>query len=121
MTTETKKKMTGEELKAALRQFTGTEHYYRTLFGRHTDGVQFLACEAGAFWLVDAIFSHRRREPFQVWRLAVDLEQKTCVLTMQEDTGQPELVRQEIPYTDFPMAEIELWLIDGVLILPSEY
>ena len=41
--------------------------------------------------------------------------------TMQEDSDQPVLVRQEIEYSDFPLDKIELWLIDGVLLLKSEY
>ncbi len=103
-----------------LRQFTGTEQYYRHyLGGLYTDGVQYMAGKAGAFWLLDVIFSYRRKEPFQVWKLKV--KDRIGVVTMREDTGQPVKVRQEIPYTDFPLAEIKLYLIDGVLLLPSEY
>ena len=31
------------------------------------------------------------------------------------------LASQDIPYTDFPLAEITAWLVDGTLILPGEY
>jgi hypothetical protein len=31
------------------------------------------------------------------------------------------IVGQEIPYSDFPIDSIELWIIDGVALLPSEY
>ena len=104
-----------------LRQFTGTEQYYRHyLGGLYTDGVQYMAGKAGAFWLLDVIFSYRRKEPFQIWTLKVKAD-KSALVTMREDTGQPVKVRQEIPYTDFPLAEIKLYLIDGVLLLPSEY
>ena len=105
-----------------LKQFTGTEHYYRHWTKRivFTDGVHYLAEKAGSYWLIDAIASYKRKEPFQVWVLKVK-EDKSAVLTMQEDTGQPVKVRQVIPFTDFPLDEITLWLIDGILILPSEY
>ena len=105
-----------------LNQFRGTEHYYQhwTKILVFTDGIHYLAEKAGAYWLIDAIASYRRKEPFQVWMLKVK-EDKSAVLTMQEDTGQPVKVRQVIPFTDFPLDEIKLWLIDGVLILPSEY
>jgi hypothetical protein len=73
-----------------------------------------------AYWLIDAIASYRRKEPFQVWSLEV-AEDKTAVLQMKEDSDKPSLVRQEIPFTDFPLRKIEFFLIDGVLILPSEY
>ena len=105
-----------------LNQFTGSEHYYEhwTNFLCYTDGVQYLAERAGSYWLIDAIASYKRKEPFQVWRLKVK-EDKSAVLTMQEDSGQPVKVRQDIPFTDFPLSEITLCLIDGILILPSEY
>ncbi|MFC1762933.1 DUF6876 family protein [Planctomycetota bacterium] len=86
-----------------------------------TDGVQYLAEQAGAYWLIDAIFSHRRREPFQIWTLKKNTDDNGAVLTMQEDSGEPIKVRQEMPFTDFPLDQIKLYLIDGVVLLPSEY
>lgn len=105
-----------------LNNFTGTENYYKHPLSKcvFTDGVRYLAEEAEAYWLIDAIFSYRRKEPFQIWRLEV-IPKAGAVLTMREDSAAPVLVRQEIEYTDFPMPVVELWLIDGVLILPSEY
>lgn len=105
-----------------LNQFTGTENYYRHWTGRgiFTDGVQYLAEQAGAYWLIDAVFSYRRREPFQVWTLRKN-DDNSAVLTMQEDSGEPAKVRQTIPFTDFPLDHIKLYLIDSVLLLPSEY
>ncbi len=105
-----------------LSQFIGTVNYYRHwLGGVYTDGVQYLAEKAGAHWLVDAVFSHRRREPFQIWTLKKNDDDR-AVLTMQEDTGEPVKVRQKIiPYTDFPLDQIQLYLIDNVLLLTSEY
>ena len=113
-----------EELKQELRGFTGTEQYYPHWLGfRFTDGVKFLAEKANCFWLLDAVGSYQhklKKIPFQVWTLKVN-EDKTAVLEMKEDTGQPILVRQEIKYTDFPMQEVKLFYIEGVLLLPSEY
>ncbi len=105
-----------------LNQFTGTENYYRHWTGQgvFTDGVQYLAEQAGAYWLIDAVFSYRRREPFQVWTLRKNND-NSAVLTMQEDSGEPVKVRQKIPFTDFPLDRIKLYLIDSVLLLPSEY
>ena len=61
--------------------------------------------------------------PFQVWRLEVKDNQ--AVLTMKQDSGRPIEVEQKIPYTNFPLDEMDMWLIDDgtnvVLILPSEY
>ena len=107
-------------LKRDLEQFTGTEHYYRHVFGiTYTDGVKYMAEVAGAYWLLDAVASYARKEPFQVWKLMK--QEAGWVLTMQEDSDEPFLVTQVIEFSDFPMDEVTLWLIDGVLILPSEY
>lgn len=117
-------------IESDLNQFTGTENYYRHPLTDcvYTDGVKYVAEEAGAYWLLDAIFSYRRKEPFQIWKLTVspevgpgDIRRTPAVLEMREDSDRPVLVRQEIEYTDFPLFEITMWLIDGVLILPSEY
>ena len=116
--------MTAQNLKNDLALFTGTEQYFKHWLGfNYTDGVKYLSGKAECYWLLDAIGSYQykfKRVPFQVWILKVNAD-KTAVLEMKEDTNQPLLVRQEIPYTDFPLTEIKLYLIDGVLILPSEY
>jgi len=112
---------TAEEIKVELVQCIGTQHYYKhwTGFFNYTDGVKILAEFAECHWLIDAIASYRRIEPFQVWELQVN--KKSAVLTMKEDSGLPVVVKQEIEYTDFPLDNMTLWLIEGVLILPSEY
>ena len=114
--------MNTNTLETDLGQFIGTINYYQHWTGRgvYTDGVQYLAEKAGAYWLIDAVFSHRRREPFQIWTLEKN-EDNSAVLTMQEDRGEPIRVCQEIPFTDFPLDQIKLYLIDGVILLPSEY
>ena len=115
---ETERQLTATD----LLQFTGTMDYHKHWTGRvvFSDGVLYMAEHAGAFWLIDAIISHSRRESFQIWELHKN-EDNTAALIMIEDIGLPELVRREIPYTDFPLDDIKLYLIKGVLLLPSEY
>ena len=104
-----------------LEQFTGSENHYRHFFGGvYTDGVKYVADEARAYWLLNAIFSYRHEEPFQIWELKVTKEH-TATLTMCEDSGLPEKVRQDFDVTDFPEPGIKFYLIDGILLLPSEY
>lgn len=107
---------------ADLMQFSGTEQHYQHSMSNllFTDGVHYVAENGGAYWLIDAVASYHRTEPFQVWEL-VKHPDNSATLTMVEDTGQPVKVRQEIPFTDFPMDGIKLYLINGVLLLPSEY
>jgi len=115
--------MTPQEIKNKLSYHCGTENWWRHWIKpfTYTDGVKDMAEMCESYWLLDAIFSYRRNEPFQVWELKVDLEKSKAVLTMRTDSNKPILVQQKIPFTDFPLDEMKLWLVNGVLILPSEY
>lgn len=112
---------------ADLDQFTGSEHWYRHPLAPHityTDGAQHVAETGGAYWLLDAIVSHQcvhsvRNEPFQVWTLKVE-EDRSAMLSCKDGDGYVVAV-QKIAYTDFPLPEIELWLQNDVIFLPSEY
>lgn len=110
-----------------LNRFTGTEQYYRHSIGNflYTDGIHYLAEKGKCYWLLDVIGSYQRdvkvkNVPFQVWRLDVN-EDKTACVTMREDDDTPVIIEQKIPYSDFPLEQIELYFIDVVLLLPSEY
>ena len=109
----------------SLSQFTGTEHYYNFWCNvRITDGVKFLA-ENGLSWLITDICSYWadkriRKIPFQVWTLKVESNNK-AELTMKEDSDTPVIIRQKYDFTDCPLEEIKLYLVDGVLLLLSEY
>ena len=114
---------------ADLARFQGTSRYYKHWVGafQYTDGIKHLADTAEAYWLIDAIASYQpdarvrndeMLQQFQTWQLSV--QNKAGVLTLFRDTNDPVLT-QEIPYTDFPLAEIKLYLNEKVLMLPSEY
>ena len=106
--------------------FTGTTQYHRlsALPFNATDGVAYLAESCGAFWLVDAIFSHymktRKKDSMLFCTLKVDLKKQSAVLTGDDGNDTP-FFTQKIPYTDFPLPEIKVWVADGVALLPSEY
>ena len=124
-----------EDLESDLSQFTGTEHYYPHGLNRkfmHTDGVNYLAENAGAYWLIDLIASHQssrkvRAESFQLWTLTLTGKKNPmAVAECRADTNAPVLARQEIEFTDFPLKSVKLYCVDGgdgkvVLMLPSEY
>ena len=118
--------MAGDEddLEAELAQFHGTTKYYKNFTGLlYTDGVRYLAERAECYWLIDLVGSYQpklRDIPFQLWRIDVR-DDKSALVTMIEDTGQPLKVRQEIPFTDFPLSEFEFFCIDNVMLLKSEY
>lgn len=119
-------------LKAELQHFSGTEAYHRNqLWPREfktTDGVAFLAEKAGAYWLLDAIaFAQRETlimcdedlQDFQLWELKIR-ENRSAELICSRDSDQP-VWKQEIPFTDFPLDEITLYVANNVLMLTSEW
>ena len=121
-----------ETLESDLAQFTGSENLYRHALNRnfrHTDGVNYLAEKAGAYWLIDLIASHHlsrkvRAESFQVWTLTLTGQKNPmAVAECRADTNAPLLARQEIEFTDFPLKAIKLCTVDGrlALMLPNEY
>ena len=126
-----------------LRGFIGTETYYRYGLSPYpffyTDGINYLANEAQAFWLIDTIVSVQlldevRREDFQLVTLKVNLEESKAILTI-DDGNENVLYAQDILYTDFPLSSIKLYVSRGmvpgfnykryglpqVLMVPSEY
>lgn len=119
------------DLKCTLAQFCGTTQWYRSPLGLlYTDGIKYLADEAGAYWLIDAIASYQpklRRKPglaeFQVWILNRNTEDTgpAAVLLCYDDMPGKVQIRQEIEYTEFPLDRIKLCVENNVLLLPSEH
>jgi hypothetical protein len=120
----------------ALRQFTGTEHWYRHGLARnvtYTDGAKYMAEHGGAYWLLDVIAIAQRcdkkvaAEPFQSWTLKVSDDDSAVIVCT--DGNYTELYRQALEFTDFPLPEIALYCcadgtmpgVDWVILLPSEY
>jgi hypothetical protein len=113
---------------ADLAQFTGTEQWFRHSINSkvlYTEGAQYLAEHAGAYWLLDEIALIQpydkkvAAEEFQVWTLAVQPDQ-TATLTC-DDGNDTVVFSKEIPYTDFPLETIKLYFANNVIHLPSEY
>lgn len=122
-------RLTMAELESELRQFTGTEHWYsgKPLFpnSTYTDGIKYLADKAGAYWLIDLIFSYQhswvKKIPFQLWTINVKKSGGRGIVEMRADADTPVLIRQVVGYTDFPVGDLKLYYIDNILLLPSEY
>jgi hypothetical protein len=124
---------------ADLCQFTGDLTRYRHPLNPlviYTPGVHYVAEAGKAYWLIDAVasyFGHEemnrairddaRLASLQFWRL--DVQGDAATLTARADSGETPFIRQEIPYTDFPLPSIDIWAgFDGVrwtLYLPSEH
>jgi hypothetical protein len=116
-----------KEILELIRQAHGTEAYHKFSSIKHypvvTDGVIAVAEAAECFWLLDIIGSYqtnKRLDPdFQVWKLVVNQEDNTAVITGSNDTDL--IITQEIPFTNFPLDELKLFLMRGVILLPSEH
>ena len=111
-----------------LRQFTGSENWYRHGINRavlYTDGAKYVADQGGAHWLLDIIAIAQQHdksvsaEEFQVWNLKVHSDRSATVFC-DDGNGNP-VYTQEIPFTDFPVDEVKLYFANSVIHLPSEY
>lgn len=126
--------MQPDELKQALLNFTGTENHWRhspnVLL---TDGAQFLAEEAGAYWLMDVIASYLPAVPAEegflvatLLKYGKDVGANAANFILADDVpANTVYARQHIDYTDFPLDEIKLYVArqgkDWVVMLTSEY
>ncbi|REJ65650.1 MAG: hypothetical protein DWQ31_17065 [Planctomycetota bacterium] len=112
-----------------LAMFTGGDEVYRhSLSGLlYTQGIQYMAEHVGAYWLIDAIASYQRdrritgnRElmEFQLWELTVSGSE--AVLTCKADSDRDPAITQEIPFTDFPLSQMTIYVENNTICLPSE-
>jgi hypothetical protein len=116
-----------KEIREIIRQAHGTSAYHKFSSFEHypvaTDGVIAVANAAECYWLLEIIGSHqtnKRLDPhFQVWKLVVNHENKSAIVSGYNDTTL--IVTQEIAFTDFPLDELKLFLMDGIILLPSEH
>jgi len=121
------------ELRTGLAQHYGTQGYTRfsPLCPKMvlTDGALYLAEKAGAYWLMDIIGSYQKQcqsdemlREMQFWTLKV--KDGEGVVTCERDSNDIAIT-QEIPFTDFPLDEIKLYVCESgenmVVMLPSEY
>ena len=121
---KTMKNTTSSTLQADLLQFRGTEQYYKHFTGLiYTDGIFYVARVFKAYWIIDLVASYQskkkvRQEPFQVYSIKV--KENTAIVTIT-DGNDNILASQKIEYTDLPMEELQLYCVNKVLMLPSEY
>ena len=141
---ETKKSL-AKELEEYNMYCNGTNDWHKHWLGRllYTDGIKLIAeYGSGAHWFIDAIASYqsdkldKQCDGFQLWHLKPN-GKGGAILTCQRDSGEKEIVRQEIEYSsikfdDFDDEGLRVWVRDvgdppksgqvagRVLLLPSE-
>lgn len=115
--------MNSEQLKETLQQFIGTEYYhrlglYKTLA---TDGVFYFCETAEAFWLFDEIaqfVTYKTKEPFVT--VIAESDGRKGRITF-EDGNYNKIGSKELDYTDLPKGKWKFFVVDNVVMLPSEY
>ena len=123
--------MTKDQLLDELRNFYGTEAYYRANPGLlATDGVKFLADNAGCYWLLDMVWSYlpvlrKSRDTFFVVRYAGTPGESGLFFITDDIPANQTYATQTVEYSDFPLDEIVMYLSateeEFVLMLRSEY
>jgi len=108
----------------------GSENFYDSSLSfrgqglTYTDGVRELAENCGAYWLIDLVVSYQgtpeiNLQRFQVWELKREMNDAFSVVA--SDGNKNQIASQKIPFSDFPYDTAILWLVDGCLMLPTEY
>lgn len=109
-----------------LAHFTGSENaFFHPLFRaiKYTDGVKFVG-DNGASWLVTDILAvccgvaKVKREPFVCVTFTAKDSKGAIVWT---DGCDKKLHRQNVDFTDFPDGKIKFFVVDGMMMLASEY
>lgn len=118
-------KSSAHEIRNALAQCTGSEHWYRHPFVRaclYTDGAKLFAEMAGAYWFLDIVATEilpfQRKEEFIVVTLAVT----GSIARITADDGNGNVLwSRGIAFTDCPEGEWKFYLANNTFHLPSEY
>ncbi len=136
--------MKTQDLQNALDQFHGTETWRRHPLNKkllHTDGVEYFAEQAGAYWFIDAIALGVYGNPGPIPAAIPDqgrfgvvlLDVKDRKATIQvrsdydenDDTCGDVLWETPIEFTDAPDGLWKFYLVDdgehSVLMVPGEY
>ena len=121
--------MNANQLKLDLEQFYGTENYWRLNPFTDmcaTDGTKYFCEKAQAFWLFDEIaltVPKIKNEHFIVVKIKADTKENNygTAIINYEDGNYNQITSKYIEYTDLPHGEWKFYVIDNVVMLPSEY
>lgn len=108
-----------------LAAFSGSDKLYRHWTGNlyYTEGVKYLAEKGEAHWLLDCLAAAQLDErilrrpllqEIQFWTLEV-VKGERAILYCKEDSDRPAAYTQEIPFTDFPLPEVKIWIEMGTV------
>ena len=131
-------KITGGQLRYALRGFTCTANWYSHPLTKrlvYTDGVRHLAQICKSYWLIDLIALQFLPELIKTsndWFYSVRInvtDHQTGVVIVTDGNSKKPLLTEELPYTTFPKVKNFMLFIESMdhenntycLLLPSEH
>lgn len=124
----TTEKLSHEEFTNNLEQFIGSMHFYPIAFTPliFTDGIRYFAETCECFWLVDLIGYGLYKVHKQLGTLFIDIEvnkRHTVHITARQDSGMPVIFekKQKDICKVIPIGTYKFYLMNGTLLLPSEY
>ena len=116
-----------QDLAAELLQFTGTEHWWGHPLRRtmtFTDGVKHFMERAEAYWFGDIVATElmdlQQQDSEEFLHITMTVKAGSALINVT-DGNDRHLWEKRIDWTDCPEGEWVFYLIDGVLLLPSEY
>lgn len=117
---------TNSVLEASLANFTGSEHlHYNPLYRwmTYTDGVQYFAQKAGAYWFLDIVGTEFGKYMKNTSFLTIDLvvREDASAAIVVGDGNDHTLGTRSIEWTNCPQGTWQFFLVDTTLMLRSEY
>ena len=128
---------TKQEFELALKQFGKNTKCHIHIFPgactlRISHGCLFVKLEADAGWLFDSIAYyqfHKLIHPlhFQIWKLYKETDKwiLECLpdkeWLLENKLSRTSILSTEIADKYFPVDDFEIWVIDRIAMLPSEY
>jgi len=107
------------DLQNQLLQFSGTENYYRHPFLDSklllTDGCAFLREEAQCYWLFDIVAQQLGKRSDFIVKLKQS-KNGTWFFTAKDAQKDQTFYTQKIPYSDFPLSEITIWVMSDCFL-----
>ena len=125
------KPFTQEQLKSELNNFYGSMAYYKAnIFSNIviTEGVRYFCDICECYWLLDEAIIYALRElskkySFLIVEFKVTNKRGTTYIEVKEDSNTELLFKRRTKdlLNKIPIGEYKFYLIDNVMLLPSEY
>jgi hypothetical protein len=119
--------MDNTELKSALAHCTGTEQWYRHPLNQklmYTDGVRTFAKNAGggAYWFLDIVATEVAPLQDDEAFISMSIKSTDGEAELEATDGNDNILwSRQLDFTDCPEGTWNFYLIDNVMLLPSEY